>query len=143
MFWTTALERGEGSALRPGHFLPPGKTRYPFYRRLGGNQSRSGQWKISPHRDSIPGPSRPYSVAIPTELSRPTVLIQVYKNKQTHKTQQTLCSMCGVTRLHLLVIVNGTDHVIIKLMRPKSNDWTEAAIFFIGTAALGGPWPPH
>ena len=32
---TTALERGEGSALRPGRSLPPGKTRYPLYRRLG------------------------------------------------------------------------------------------------------------
>ena len=29
--------------------LPPGKTRYPFYRRLGGPQGRSGQVrKISP-----------------------------------------------------------------------------------------------
>jgi hypothetical protein len=29
--------------------LPPGKTRYSLYRRLGGPQSRSGQmWKISP-----------------------------------------------------------------------------------------------
>ena len=30
--------------------LPPGKTRYPLYRRLGGPQSPSGQMrKISPH----------------------------------------------------------------------------------------------
>ena len=28
--------------------LPPGKTRYPLYRKLGGPQGRSGQiWKIS------------------------------------------------------------------------------------------------
>ena len=27
------------------------------------------------HRDSIPGPSSPYRVAIPSELSRPTVII--------------------------------------------------------------------
>ena len=33
---TTALEGGEGSAERPGRSLPPGKTRYPLYRRLGG-----------------------------------------------------------------------------------------------------------
>ena len=46
---TTALEGGEGSASRPGHSLPPGKTRYPLYRRLGGPQGRSGQVrKISP-----------------------------------------------------------------------------------------------
>jgi hypothetical protein len=40
---TTALEGGERSASRPGRFLPPGKTRYPLYRRLVGPQGRSGQ----------------------------------------------------------------------------------------------------
>ena len=40
---TTALEGSEGSASRPGRSLPPGKTRYPLYRRLGGPQGRSGQ----------------------------------------------------------------------------------------------------
>ena len=38
---TAALERDEWSAARPGRTLPPGKTRYPFYRRLGGPQGRS------------------------------------------------------------------------------------------------------
>ena len=33
---TTALEGGEGSASRPGRSLPPGKTLYPLYMRLGG-----------------------------------------------------------------------------------------------------------
>jgi len=40
---TSALEGGEGSASRRGRTLPPGKTRYPLYRRLGGPQDRSGQ----------------------------------------------------------------------------------------------------
>jgi len=40
---TAALEGGEWSASRPGHTLPPGKTRYPFYRRLGGPQGWSGR----------------------------------------------------------------------------------------------------
>jgi len=40
---TAALEGGECSAARPGHTLPPGKTQYPFYRRLVGPQGRSGQ----------------------------------------------------------------------------------------------------
>jgi len=31
---TTALEGGEWSAAHPGCTLLPGKTRYPFYRRL-------------------------------------------------------------------------------------------------------------
>jgi hypothetical protein len=46
---TSALEGGEWSASRPGRTLPPAKTRYPLYRRLGGSQGRSGQVrKISP-----------------------------------------------------------------------------------------------
>jgi len=46
---TSTLEGGEVSALRPGRTLPPGKTRYPLYRRLGGPQDRSGQVrKFSP-----------------------------------------------------------------------------------------------
>ena len=40
---TAALERGEWSAARPGRTLPPEKTRYPLYRRLGGPQGRSGR----------------------------------------------------------------------------------------------------
>ena len=40
---TTALEGGEWSAARPGRSLPPGKNRYPFCRRLGGPQGRSGR----------------------------------------------------------------------------------------------------
>ena len=40
---TAALEGGEWSAARPGRTLPPGKTGYPFCRRLGGPQGRSGR----------------------------------------------------------------------------------------------------
>ena len=40
---TTALEGGEGSASRPGRSLPPEKTRYPLYSRLGGIHRRFGQ----------------------------------------------------------------------------------------------------
>jgi len=40
--------------------LPPGKTQYPLYRRLGGPQGQSERVrKISPHWNSIPGPSNP------------------------------------------------------------------------------------
>ena len=40
---TAALEGVEWSAARPGRTLPSGKTRYPFYRRLGRPQGRSGR----------------------------------------------------------------------------------------------------
>ena len=65
---TLALD-GVGSQHHTSAALPPGKTRYPLYKRLGGPQGRTGRGrKISPppHRDSIPGPSRTQRVAIPT-----------------------------------------------------------------------------
>ena len=40
---TAALEGCEWSAACPGRTLPPGKIRYPLYRRLGGPQGRSGR----------------------------------------------------------------------------------------------------
>jgi len=66
---TAALEGVEWSAARPGRTLPPGKTRYPLYRRLGGSQGPV--WtsrKSRPHRLSIPDRPPPRSVAILTEL---------------------------------------------------------------------------
>jgi hypothetical protein len=41
---TLALDVGECSASRPGRFTSQGKSPwYPFDRRLGGTQSRSGR----------------------------------------------------------------------------------------------------
>jgi len=71
---TAALERGEWSASRPGRTLPPGKTRYPFYRRLGGTQGRSGQAENLVATEIDPGPSSPLSVAVPTELPGPQII---------------------------------------------------------------------
>ena len=72
---TAALEGAEWSASRPGRTLPPGKAWYPFHRRLGGPQGRSGQVrKIS----STPGFDLDLlarsSVAIPTELPGPQLI---------------------------------------------------------------------
>jgi hypothetical protein len=44
IFLTSALVGGEWSSSRPAA-LPPGRSpRYPFYRRFGGPQSRSGRY---------------------------------------------------------------------------------------------------
>ena len=57
--------RGEGSASRPGRFLPPGKTRYTLYRRLGGPQDRSGQVrKISPPPGFDPRTVQPVTMSL-------------------------------------------------------------------------------
>ena len=65
---TSALDGVGGQSHAPAA-LPPGKARYPIYRRLCGPQGRCE--KSRPYRDSIPGPPSPWRVAIPTELSRP------------------------------------------------------------------------
>ena len=49
LYLTSALDWGEWSTSRPCRTLPPAKTRYPLYRRLGGPQGRSGRVrKVSP-----------------------------------------------------------------------------------------------
>jgi len=40
-FLDHGTRRGWGSVSRPSRSLPPGKTRYPLYRRLGGPQGQS------------------------------------------------------------------------------------------------------
>ena len=42
-FLTTAVEGTDGSASRPGQTLPPGKTQYPLYRKLGEPDGPTGQ----------------------------------------------------------------------------------------------------
>ena len=39
--------------------LPPGKTRYRLYRRLGGSQGRSGRGRKISHQTGIRSPDRP------------------------------------------------------------------------------------
>ena len=79
LFHDRGTRRGEWSAARPGRSLPPGKTRYPLYRRLGGPQGRSGRAEnLVPA--GIRSPDRPVSssVAIPTELPGPRLHIYIY-----------------------------------------------------------------
>ena len=76
---TAGLERGEWLAARPGRTLPPGKTRYPLYRRLGGTQGRSGRVEnLVPTgiRFWIRPASR--TVAIPTELRGPLMIVKYF-----------------------------------------------------------------
>jgi hypothetical protein len=73
LFLTSALEGGEGSASRPGRTSPPGKTRYPLYRRLVGPQGRSGQVrKISPPPGFDPRTVQPVGSRYTDYATRPT-----------------------------------------------------------------------
>jgi hypothetical protein len=76
LFLTSALEGGEGSASRPGRTLPPGKTRYPLYRRLDGPEGRSGQArKISPPPGFDPRTVQPVGSHYTDWAIRPTKCI--------------------------------------------------------------------
>ena len=69
---TTALEGGEGSASRTGPSLPPGKTRYPLYRGVGGPQGQYGQVrKISPPPGFNPRTVQPVASRYTDYTTRP------------------------------------------------------------------------
>jgi hypothetical protein len=71
---TTALEGGEESASRPGCCLPPGKTQYPLYRRLGGPQGRPGEVrKISLLPGFDPRTVQPAASCYTGYATRPTI----------------------------------------------------------------------
>jgi len=81
---TTALEGGEESASRPGRSLPPGKIRYPLYRRLGGPQGRSGQVrKISPPPGFDPRTVQPVASRYAVCVTRSTL----YRCPTHHRTR--------------------------------------------------------
>ena len=78
---TTALEGVEVSASRPGRSLPPVKTRYQLYRRLGGPQGRSEQVrKISPSPGFDPRTVHPVASRYTDWATWPT-LIWMINNK--------------------------------------------------------------
>ena len=92
---TAALEGGEWSAACPGRTLPPGKTWYPFYRRLGRPQGQSGQaenlvhtrimsWTVQPvaqslYRLSYPAHSLNYYWYVNIILEDGTVMPELYE----------------------------------------------------------------
>ena len=102
-FITTALEGGEGLASRPGHCLPPGKTRYPLHRRLGRPQGRSGQVrKISPPT-GIRSPDRAARspVAIPTTLPGLQLANRAHSFSDLQNSFVLLCYCSGNVGLYI------------------------------------------
>ena len=74
---------GVGGQSHTPAALPPGKTRYPWYRRLGGSQGRSGRVRSPPPgfdpRTVQPVASRYTDWAIPVHNDRDVVLYLVLR----------------------------------------------------------------
>jgi hypothetical protein len=64
-----------------------------------------------PHRHSIPGPSSPYGVAIPTELSGPYLVQGTVKIGTTKQIMKSI--LAGVEVLALEVGLNGVNLVLL------------------------------
>jgi hypothetical protein len=72
-FHGQGTRRWWGVSVRPGRSLPPGKSRYPLYGRLGGPQGRSGQVrKISPPPRFDPRTVQPVVSLYTDWVTRPT-----------------------------------------------------------------------
>ena len=69
----------------PRPFFTPWKDPVPIVQEAGWAPGPVGTCAVNlaPHRDSIPGPSSPYRVDIPTTLSGPHVCEKAYQNKVT------------------------------------------------------------
>jgi hypothetical protein len=73
------------SVSRPGRTLPPGKTRYPLYRRLGGPQGRPGQVrKISSPPGFDPRTVQPVGSRYTDYATRPILKIIINTNCCIH-----------------------------------------------------------
>ena len=112
LFLTSALEGGEGSASRLGRTLPPGKTRYSLYKRLGGTQVRSGQVrKISPppgfdHRTVQPVGSRytDYSIHAAYDIMCKNN-VKFGRPKMTMLRMRVACWIPNVTNTHSVCVM--------------------------------------
>jgi hypothetical protein len=77
LFLNHGTRRGEGSASRPGRSLPPRKTRYPLYMRLGTHGGSEGiiplflnfntRWRSVV--SLMPCPGQPTPCSVQTDLS--------------------------------------------------------------------------
>jgi hypothetical protein len=93
------------SASRPGRSLPPGKTRYPLYRRLGRPQGRSGQKrKIAPPPGFDPRTVEPVASRCTDYETRPTVCLYQKKEEEPGDLPYVLDNVTYWTQKYLQVV---------------------------------------
>jgi hypothetical protein len=87
--------------------LPPGITRYPLYRRLGGSQGRSGEmWKISSPPGFDPRTVQPVAIHY-TDLAISAHILPIRnKNKTTSYKSLQWCKKCCSETKHKNAVSN-------------------------------------
>ena len=104
-FHDHSIRRGERSLSHPGRFLPPGKTRYPLYRRLGGPQGPYGQVrKISPPPGFDPQTVQPVASRYNDYATRPTSGSLVVPLLARHFQKLTELSFTSICILNMYVL---------------------------------------
>ena len=100
-FHNHGTRRGEGSASRPGRSLPPGKTWYPLYRKLGGPQGRSGQVRKISLSTGIRSPDRPARSQSLFRLRYPAhnTFLHLYQTAQCHSPQNVILDAWQTTSI--------------------------------------------
>jgi hypothetical protein len=125
---------GERSASLPGRFLPPGKTRCPLYRRLGGPQDRSEQVrKISPPPGFDPRTVQPvaqslYLLSYPAHFGEAYCL---YIQDTPLKLKAAGCSKLGMSsQIYMALYPSGLEvHQKISTELTNCLHWTVAPLF--------------
>jgi len=112
---TAALEGGEWSAARPGRTLPPGKTRYPLYRMMGGPQDRSGRAENLVPTGSRSRTVQPVFATILTEVPDP----QIAHVAQT-KARYSIIFACNI--LHSSYMFRLYYPAIVRELAPQHTD---------------------
>jgi hypothetical protein len=113
-------------------YPPPGGKRRDTHCRgswVGPRAGLHGRGKSRLHRDSIPGPSSQQRVAIPTEPSRPTLVInkttEVHKNKKQYRATAT-----AVTKVY-----KGVAVTVMLLSCPALNNKTSGHCTYRSSAS--------
>ena len=110
LFLDHGSRRGWGVSITPRTFFTPGKNRYPFYRRLGGPQGRSGQVQnILPSPGFDPRTVQPVASRDTDYATRPT------HNRRHVKYVQNLLSNLRRLRLVAMRIID------VRIWLPSNN----------------------
>jgi len=122
---TTALQGGEWSAARPGYTLPPGKTRYPFYRRLGGPQGRSGRAEnlvptVIQSRTIQPIVSRYTDWATQPTHTHTHIYVNIYIYIYIYQLKQS-----AYPSMHVICLHNG---IVLFFASQPSSDWVNLSL---------------